>query len=202
MFDVIERYREQLLQALRTVPEARIVEVVHALREVHRRRGSVFVLASPDDERGGGHLSEELARGVAAGAFAFRLVPLPSATRQVMGWKSEWAYEDAGAEGTRGLVRRGDAVIAMSRRGQELGLVRALRAARRAGAAAIALVGSDGGAVGEAADICLHVRCQSLDQVEDVQTMLVHMLCAALRALLGGAPEGRVPSAEPAPAAR
>ena len=140
-------------QALHTVPEAQILEAARALQEVHERRGRVFVLAAPSDELTGRHLSEELARGVAAGAFRFSPVALQSAPGQVAAWQGDWVYEDLYAEQMRGHVSQGDVVVALSRRGQELGLVRALGAARRAGARTIALVGFDGGMLAGAADI-------------------------------------------------
>lgn len=186
----IAGYREQVHQALHTVPEARILEAARALQEVHERGGRVFVLAAPSDELTGRHLSEELARGVAAGVFGFSPVALQSTPGQVAAWQGDWVYEDLFVEQMRGHVARGDVVVALSRRGQELGLVRALGAARRAGARTIALVGLDGGMLAGAADICLHVRSSSLDQVEDVHTVLIHALCQGLRTLLAREPSG------------
>ncbi|MCL6431496.1 MAG: SIS domain-containing protein [Anaerolineae bacterium] len=193
-------YREEVYRALQTVPEARILEAIRALQQAHRCEGRVFVVASPADERVGQHLSEELAYGTAAGAFRFRPVPLESSLGPMAAWQSDWVYDDACTGRMRGLVARGDVILALSRRGQEPGLVRALEAARRAGAMTIALVGFDGGMLADAADICLHVRSSSLDQIEDVQTILVHSLCHGLRALLAAEAASSAAPQQAAPA--
>ena len=184
MSSTIEAYRDEVHQAAATVPASRISEAARALLDVHRRQGTVFVLCPPEDGESVRHFVHGLEQGIGAGPFRFRLVSLYGAPSQVVAWQNDWAYEDVYARQMHGEIRAGDAVIAVSRRGQGLGLVRALQVARRAGAATLAVVGFDGGEVKGLADVCLHVRCSRLEQVDDVQMMLAHMLCAELRRLL------------------
>jgi len=196
VFGLISQYRSQVYDAFGTVPKERILEVVDALLRVHRRQGNVFVLCPPEDSADRSPCAYELAQGIGAGPFDFRVVRLYGAPGDIVSWQNDWAYEDIYAEQLRGRVGHGDALIAISRQGRALGMARALHAARRAGATAIAIVGFAGGALKDEADICLHVRSDQADRVEDVQTMLVHTLCVALRRLLSPAPDGRSPSSE------
>ncbi len=185
MSDSISRYREEVHRAAETVPADQVMAAAQALRDVQRRRGTVFVLCPPDDAGSVSHFVSELEQGIGAGLFQFRLVRLYGAADQVIAWQNDWAYEDVYAEQLRAQVRAGDAVIAVSRRGQSLGMARALRAARRSGATALVVVGCDGGELMDLADVCLHVRSDRPEQIADVQTMLAHMLGAGLRQLLG-----------------
>ncbi len=189
MTSLIDEYRDQVHQAAHTVSAEQVLQAAHALLEVHRRRGTVFVLCPPEDGEAARHFVNSLEQGIGAGPFQFRLVRLYGAPGDIIAWQNDWAHEDIYAQQMRGEIHPGDAVIALSRRGQSLGLVRALQAARRSGATTLAIVGSDGGAIGSLADVTLHVQSERLEQVEDVQVMLAHMLCMSLRRLLDtGAP--------------
>ena len=189
MSELIRQYRDQVMAALATVLEDDLVRAVDALLRAHEQGARVLVLCGPDSVEDVSHLAHELEQGIDAGPFGFRLVRLYEALRR----QTSWAYEDLYAEQLRGEIHPGDIVVAISRRGQALGLANALRTARRAGATTIAMVGFDGGAVKEVADICLHVRSDRAEQVEDVQTMLTHLLCVSLRQQLSGAPRPAAP---------
>lgn len=191
---LIHQYADEVHDALQNVPEGRIMEGAQALLAVHRRRGTVFVLCPPEESDSVNHFVRELASGIGVGPFAFRLVRLYGSPAQVVAWQNDWAYEDIYAEQMRGVIRRGDAVIAISRRGENLNMVRALQAARRAGATTIAIVGYDGGLMKDVADIVLHVPAHQAEQVEDAEAMLEHVLCITLRRLLGQVRSEAVPS--------
>ncbi len=184
MSTLIDQYRDQVHEAARSVPGERVVAAAHALLEVHRRRGTVFVLCPPEDGESARHFVAALEQGIDAGPFQFRLVRLYGTPAGIIAWQNDWAHEDVYVQQMRAEIRPGDAVIVVSRRGQSLGLARALQAARRSGAVTLAVVGFDGGIARGLADVCLHVRCSRPEQVEDVQVMLAHMLSLSLRHLL------------------
>lgn len=190
MLDSIETYRREVYSALSSVSGARIMEAVQALLAVHRRRGTIFVLCPPEDSEAGSLFVRELAQGIGAGPFAFRLVRLYGAASQVIAWQNDWAYEDIYAEQMRGVIRQGDVVVAVSRQGESPAMVRALQSAARAGATSIAITGFDGGSLSQVAHISLHVEARRAEQVEDVQVMLQHMLCSALRRAIQEPPMG------------
>lgn len=190
MSALIDRYRDEVYDAARTVPGAQVLEAARALVEAHRRGATVFLLCPPDDGESVGHLAHELQWGIGAGPFRFRLERLFGTPGQVPAWQNDWAYEDIYVAQVHGRVSPGDVLIVISRRGQSLGMVRALEAARHSGATTVAIVGFDGGAIKNLADICLHVRSDRMEQVEDVQMMLAHMLSVTLRQLLGAQADG------------
>lgn len=189
MLALIDQYQGEVYGALRTVPAERIVEALVALQDVDRRRGTVFVLCPPSDGENARRLAEELERGVRAGSFGFRVVRVSGLPGQIAAWQNDWAYEDIYAQQLQGLAGRGDLVIAISRQGQAPGPARALQAARHSGAESLAIVGHDGGLLGESANICLHIQSQQAEQVEDVELMLVHILSVGLRRLVRQSPQ-------------
>lgn len=196
MSSLIDRYRDEVFDAARTVPGDQVLRAARALLEVHRRGGAVYVLCPPEEGEGASRLADELERAGGAGLLHLRLVRLFGDRARVPAWENDWAYEDAYAEQMRGRLRPGDAVVAVSGRGQGQGMAHALQAARSAGAATLAIVGCDGGTLLGQADICLHVRCQRTEQIEDAQMMLAHLLSISLQHLVdesasAGEGEGR-----------
>ncbi len=181
MSSLIDRYLDSVYQAARTVPGARVLEAAQALAEAERRGATVFLLCPPDDGESVGHLANELQCAIASGPFHLRVERLFGTPGQAAGWRADWAYEDIYVEQLRGRVSPGDVLVVISRRGRSLGMVRALEAARRSGATTVVIVGFDGGAIKDLADVCLHVQSDRLEQVEDVQMMLAHMLAILLR---------------------
>lgn len=181
MSGVVDRYLDDVYQAARSVPGERVLEAARALAEAERRGATVFLLCPPDDGETVGHLANELQCGIASGPFHLRVERLFGTPDQAAGWRADWAYEDVYVEQLRGRVSPGDVLVVVSRRGRSMGMVRALEAARRSGATTVVLVGFDGGAIKDLGDICLHVQSDRVEQVEDVQMMLAHMLAMLLR---------------------
>jgi D-sedoheptulose 7-phosphate isomerase len=184
MSNPIDEYLDHVYRAARTVPGEQVLAAARALAEAHSRGATVFLLCPPDDGESVGHLANELQWGVAAGSCRFHLERLFGTPGQAAGWRPDWAYEDVYVQQLRGRVSPGDVLLVISRRGRSLGMVRALEAARRSGATTVVMVGFDGGTIKDLADICLHVQSDRLEQVEDVQMMLAHMLSSALRDLI------------------
>ena len=200
MFGYLNQYEDQVYDALRSVSEAAIAEAASALADVYRRRGTLFVLCPPEDGADVDRFVHELGRDIGGGPSGFRLVELFGSPRQIVAWQNDWAYEDIYAEQMRGRIRRGDAVIAVTRRGDTANVVHALQAARALGARTIALVGAAGTAVHDVADITLRVGSEQAGQVQAAQMMLEQMLCAALQRVLAQAAERADRAAGAAPA--
>jgi len=205
MFGFLRQYQDQVYDALRSISEAAIAEATSALVEVHRRRGTIFVLCPPEDSSSVEHFVRELSQGMNPGlggaqvaggsarspAAGFRLVQVLGSPRQIVAWQNDWAYEDIYAEQIRGRIRRGDVVLAISRRGDTANVVNALQAARALGAVTISLVGGKGSGIREASDITLHAGTEQPEQVEAIQTIVEHMLCVALQRALAEPAEVR-----------
>jgi D-sedoheptulose 7-phosphate isomerase len=133
-----------------------------------------------------------------------RTVCLSDPTPVLTAWANDEGYEGVFAEQVRTLARPGDAVVLLSVSGTSPNIVAAARAARKAGATVIALVGGRGGTVRDLADLAVVVPSEDYGVVEDVHLAIDHMITNYLREALGsvGHPEGehrrgKGPSASP-----
>jgi len=95
-------------------------------------------------------------------------------------------YERVFADQLTDLIRPEDVLVAISGSGRSPNVVEAIRTARQRSAAAVALLGCDGGDAAEQADAFILVPSDDYGQVEDVHTILHHLLTAYVKRRLAG----------------
>ncbi len=95
---------------------------------------------------------------------------------------NDFSYEDLFARQVQALAAPDDVVLGISTSGNSENVVRGLRAAREAGALAVAWTGRDPGAVGEAAEIVLAVPSGTTARVQEMHTLAMHTICVAVDA--------------------
>jgi D-sedoheptulose 7-phosphate isomerase len=105
-------------------------------------------------------------------------------------WANDSSFENVFAAQLRSLLEPGDVVFAISGSGNSPNVLRAVEAARRAGAVTIGLSGFAGGALDRIVDISVVVPCDSQEAIEDAHMMLVHALSMVLKQSVE-VPEGR-----------
>jgi phosphoheptose isomerase len=99
----------------------------------------------------------------------------------VTAWANDTKYDNVFAEQISALVDPGDVVVAISVIGNSPNVVAGLAAATQRGAHTIALVGCNGGAAGQLADVTVHIASDDYGLVEDVHAALGHAMTAAIR---------------------
>ena len=95
---------------------------------------------------------------------------------------NDFSYEDVFARQVTGLVTERDVVVGITTSGRSENVVRGLRAAREAGATAVAWTGEDAGPAGDAADIVIAVPSSTTARVQEMHTLLMHTICVAIDA--------------------
>lgn len=128
------------------------------------------------------HLAGEL-----LGRFRDTRRPLPAIALTgdpsvVTGVANDFGFDDVFARQLVALAGRGDVAIGITTSGASENVVRGLRAAREAGALTVAWTGADPGAAGAAADIVLAVPSRTTARIQEVHTLAMHALCAAVDA--------------------
>ena len=91
-------------------------------------------------------------------------------------------YEQVFASQVDGVVREGDVVLAISASGNSPNVLRAVELATARGATVVALVGFDGGALGDFAEQSVLVPSPvgAYGPVEDIHLMLGHIITRCL----------------------
>jgi len=94
---------------------------------------------------------------------------------------NDLSYEDVFAEQLRGLIGRGDVVVAFSGSGNSPNVLRAVELAHQMGGITIGFSGFGGGRLSELVDVPVVVPNDCMEQVEDVHMVLCHLTCTVLR---------------------
>lgn len=111
---------------------------------------------------------------------------------------NDYAYAECFERPVLALVRPGDAAVGLSGSGGSENVARALAAARRRGAFALAFTGAArgaaGGPVGRAADLALVVPSRQTAEVQELHLALGHALCELIEELAAGGADGGRPA--------
>jgi phosphoheptose isomerase len=90
---------------------------------------------------------------------------------------NDYTFERIFARQIEALGRRGDVAVGISTSGNSRNVLAGIEAAGAAGLATIALTGRDGGAIGKAAAIHVHVADPSTARVQEVHRTVIHAIC-------------------------
>lgn len=103
---------------------------------------------------------------------------------------NDYAYDDVFARQVTALARSGDVVVAFTTSGASPNVVGALAAARRRGATTVLFGGGDGGACREHADHALLVPSTTTPRIQEMHTLMLHMISDLVDAWAAGQERG------------
>lgn len=180
--DGIRLYLEQVQATLAELPLARIHDVVDVLLSANYLNSTIFTLGNGGSAATASHFACDLSKGTITPNHArFRVVALTDAIPIMTAWSNDLAYESIFAEQLRGLIGRGDVVVAFSGSGNSPNVLQAVRLARETGGITIGFSGFKGGELCRLVDIPVLVPCDCMEQIEDVHLVVCHLICTVLR---------------------
>jgi D-sedoheptulose 7-phosphate isomerase len=184
----IDGFLEQTRELLRRLDQAAIGRACELLLDCYRRGGKVFTLGNGGSASTAQHFACDLGKFVIpAGQRPFDARCLTDNISLYTAWANDAERADVFVNLMRGLLQRGDVVIACSvhgGKGFSADLVRAVRFANESGASTISLVGFDGGVMHRESTASILVPVDSTPQVEAIHLMVEHLLMAQLKQAL------------------
>jgi D-sedoheptulose 7-phosphate isomerase len=97
---------------------------------------------------------------------------------------NDWEFADVFARQVRALARPGDVAAGISTSGCSPNVLRALEAARVAGAVAVGFTGENGGAMRDRCDLCFCAPAQSTARIQELHLLAWHSVCELVEAEL------------------
>ena len=166
--------------AARLLPDAQLL--ADRLCEALGRGGKLLTFGNGGSAADAQHFAGEL-----LGRFRDTRRPLPAIALStdpsvVTCIANDFSYDDLFARQVVALAAPGDVVIGITTSGRSPNVVNGLRAAREAGALAVAWTGADPGPAGEAAEMVLAVPSTTTARIQEVHTLLMHTICVAIDA--------------------
>jgi D-sedoheptulose 7-phosphate isomerase len=159
-----------------------VAELADRLTDALARGGKLLVFGNGGSAADAQHFAGEL-----LGRFRDTRRPLPAIALTtdpsvVTCIANDFSYDDLFARQVAGLARPEDVVIGITTSGRSENVVRGLRAARDAGALAVAWTGAEPGPAGEAADLTLAVPSATTARIQEIHTLAMHTICVAIDA--------------------
>lgn len=178
----IQQYLRQVQSTLTKLPVQHISQAVDVLLSANYVGTTIFTLGNGGSASTASHFKCDLAKGtITPDRPRFRVVALTDNVPQLTALSNDLSYEDVFAEQLRGLMMRGDVVVAFSGSGNSANVLRAVELARQMGGITIGFSGFDGGQLSEMVDVPVVVPNHCMEQIEDVHLVLSHLICTALR---------------------
>ena len=168
------------------------------------RGGKVLICGNGGSAAEAQHFAAEfVGRFKLPGRAALPAMALCADSAVVTAWSNDFGYDQVFARQVEAFGHDGDILIGLSTSGRSRNLVQAFEAARRRGLRSIALLGGDGGELGRLADLSVIVPSSDTQRIQEVQTVIVHLICELVEErLMGDRPSDRPglrPTGQPSP---
>lgn len=179
---LLTSYTTSLKRTLEQLPFESIEKMVDYLHQARLMGKQVFVMGNGGSATTAAHLASDLGKStITAYAPRFRAIALTDNIAIFSAIANDLGYENVFAEQLLNFVEKGDIVIAISASGNSPNILKAISVAKKYNAFTIGWSGYDGGKLVAKVDLPIIIPNDSIQQIEDVHLILVHMITLALR---------------------
>jgi D-sedoheptulose 7-phosphate isomerase len=123
------------------------------------------------------HFSAELVGRFRRERPAYAAIALTTDTSILTAIGNDYSYDDVFSRQVEGLGRSGDVLVAFTTSGNSENLVRAATTARERGVTVIAITGAHPSRLEEAADLTVRAPGADTPAVQELHTVITHVLC-------------------------
>lgn len=166
-----------------------LIVVADQLIQALRRGKNVFLFGNGGSAADAQHIACEL-----AGKFYLAREPLPAYalttnTSSLTAIGNDYGYEEIFARQVRGMIKKGDVVIALSTSGESPNVIRGIEEAKRHKAITIAFTGQ-GGKLKEVADYVVSIPSKDTPRIQEAHITAGHIICYLVEEALFGDKSG------------
>ncbi len=164
----------------------RIVEAASMLARCYRSGGRLYTMGNGGSSCDAAHLAVEFQHPVTAGRPALPAVNLSQDMAMITAVANDVGFAHVYTRQVLAHVSERDCLVGISTSGNSENLMAGFAAAKRQGAATLALAGGEGGRMGASADVdlCLVVPTDSIHRVQETHVALYHIVWDLTHTLL------------------
>lgn len=160
-------------QALRSP----ILEAASAIAGCFGRGGKLLVCGNGGSAADAQHFAAEFVGRFKANRRGLPAIALTADSAILTAWSNDVGYESVFARQVEALSEPGDLLVGISTSGRSPNLVRAFEAARARGVRTLGILGGTGGDCLPLSDVSLLVPSSDTQHVQEVQIVLLHLVC-------------------------
>ena len=179
-------YLSYLKQVLAGFNIEEISAFVEILEKVRARDAQIFFMGNGGSAATASHFANDLAIGTHSFKKPFRAISLTDNQAIVTAISNDNGYENIFVMQLQALMKKEDAVVAISASGNSMNLVKALDYANSNSVTTIGITSFDGGKLGQIAKLRVHVPANQGEYgpAEDAHMVLDHLVSNYLERLL------------------
>jgi D-sedoheptulose 7-phosphate isomerase len=171
-------------QVVANLPHEEIDQVINELMQAYEHGKNIFMFGNGGSASLASHFACDLGKGTVIsenGQKRFRVLALTDNIPLMTAWANDSCYDQIYAEQLRNFVASGDVVLAISGSGNSPNVLRGLEVARSHGARTIGLTGFEGGKMKSLCNICVVLRSDNMQVIEDFHLSMTHAIFSVIR---------------------
>jgi D-sedoheptulose 7-phosphate isomerase len=156
---------------------AGIEEAARRLVDAYRGGGRLLVMGNGGSAADAQHFAAEMVVRYKRERRALPAIALTTDTSILTAAANDYSYDEVFARQIEAHARPGDVVVGISTSGNSENVCRGLLAAKKLGAATIALGGGSGGRMKALADLALIAPSDETARIQEAHITIIHVLC-------------------------
>lgn len=176
---IVRIFREgiQLKETFLSENISRIIKVVDAVTAALKGGNKILLFGNGGSAADAQHIAAEFVN-----RFLIERPPLPAIalstdTSVITSIANDYDFSDVFAKQIRAIGQAGDVAWGISTSGMSPNVVKALETAKKMEMVTIGMTGKDGGQIARIVDHSLHVPSSSTPRVQEVHTVISHVIC-------------------------
>jgi D-inositol-3-phosphate glycosyltransferase len=178
---VLDRGFETILTAVQRsqrLLRPAIQAAAQAMSDCFSRGGKVLICGNGGSAADAQHFAAELVgRFCCPNRAGLPAMALSADSAFLTAWANDVSYEDVFARQVETFAQPQDLLLGISTSGRSKNVITAFQAAQRLNLKSIALLGGDGGELRTQADIAIVVPAIETQRIQEVQLLVIHLLC-------------------------
>ncbi len=154
-----------------------IAEISKAVIKTIQAGGKVLLAGNGGSAADAQHIAAEFVGRYLVNRPPIAAIALTTDTSALTAIGNDFGFEKVFSRQVEALSKPGDIFWAISTSGQSENLVEALKAARVSGVTTVCLLGKDGGAMKDLADIAIVVPSDDTPRIQEAHIMIAHLVC-------------------------
>ena len=177
----IDLYFNKLNKALDDLNREEINIVISLLLKAYESNKQIFICGNGGSAAIASHFACDLNKGLSWGREKkFKVISLTDNIATITAYANDVSYDDIFVEQLKNFINPEDIVLGVSASGNSQNVIKAMEYANLNKAVTIGLCGYDGGKLKTTAAHSIHVNKNDMQVVEDIHSMLGHMLMKIL----------------------
>ena len=158
----------------------RVLQAGQAMATALRSGKKILAFGNGGSAADAQHFSSELVNRFSFDRPALAAIALTTDTSILTSVANDSDFRMVFRRQVEALGASGDVALAISTSGASPNVLEAISACREKKLKTIGLAGRDGGALSDQVDMCLTVSHQQTSRIQEVHSMIVHLLCQAI----------------------